>query len=715
MPTDSGTPQANPEPKLPSQVFLERVLPGIRRLLGEKLYYIIGCLVVLYGLLFWLLPPLWNATADFRYELINRIPQANPKHFTVAISELVSDTANVMQKQIRYGLNAIESMDGVDLILIPRKVQDDSRIQSEHFENCKKKAQELLTQCNADMLIYGDRLSASTAQLTLCASTALEVKTGKFTLSSELDLPPMMVSDLNEVLQASIYARLSEFADEDAFVADKLIPVVDKFRQLLESSKFVRVEAAPALHFAYANCLVTIGDQTGNFSPLREGIAAYKSLIDSVGAELPIYLWSDLQQSYGVALLLLGQRETNNSTIDSAIATLRRSLQTYSRDRQPVDWREPYRLGWALQVAGEREIHNDKLFESINVFSGAEQVFGGLGMNDALATIENSKGNALMSICERQVEKEGVLRAIETYKRALTRLRRSEVPLFWAQVRSNLGNGYLRLAERTGDSAHLRTAITCYEDALQEWHRSTVPLKWAMAKCNLGYAYWRLSERKSDSTYLRRAHTYLEESLTEARLERDSSLWAKAEMMLATVTDCFGNYDTTTQYQERAIGIYRAALDVISRQSMSYYWATAKKGLGCALQQQGEHNRDTVLLFESIDAFHEALSEMSLERAPLYWATVQNDLGTSYKSLAWITNRRDYSFESLAACLRAWGVLVAGDNYMSQTACYNIESISDYFNLSLDEAATYFNPEDAKVLAKYREWRSQSNVNCDSV
>ena len=81
-----------------------------------------------------------------------------------------------------------------------------------------------------------------------------------------------------------------------------------------------------------------------------------------------------------------------------------------------------------------------------------------------------------------------LLSAIERYKRLVALMPRERVPLQWAVTQNSLGNALQVLGQRESSTAKLDEAVAAYREALKEWTRNRVPLNWAGTQNNLGGA-----------------------------------------------------------------------------------------------------------------------------------------------------------------------------------------------------------------------------------
>jgi exonuclease VII small subunit len=72
-----------------------------------------------------------------------------------------------------------------------------------------------------------------------------------------------------------------------------------------------------------------------------------------------------------------------------------------------------------------------------------------------------------------------LIEAIDTYRRGLALLARSESPLQWALAHTNLAVALETLGERENGTARIEEAVKFYREALKEYAREREPLDWA--------------------------------------------------------------------------------------------------------------------------------------------------------------------------------------------------------------------------------------------
>ena len=74
------------------------------------------------------------------------------------------------------------------------------------------------------------------------------------------------------------------------------------------------------------------------------------------------------------------------------------------------------------------------------------------------------------------------------FRAALEELTRQRDPLGWAGTEDSLGDALRALGERESGTARLEEAVAAYRAALEERTRERVPLDWAMTEMDLGCA-----------------------------------------------------------------------------------------------------------------------------------------------------------------------------------------------------------------------------------
>ena len=82
------------------------------------------------------------------------------------------------------------------------------------------------------------------------------------------------------------------------------------------------------------------------------------------------------QMNLGIALQILGERESGTARLEGAVSAYRDALQEFTRERVPLDWASiQLNLGNALRALGERESGTARLDEAITAYRDALKEF----------------------------------------------------------------------------------------------------------------------------------------------------------------------------------------------------------------------------------------------------------------------------------------------------------------------------------------------------
>ena len=296
----------------------------------------------------------------------------------------------------------------------------------------------------------------------------------------------------------------------------------------------------------------------------------------------------------GVALSILGERESGTDKLDEAVAAYREALKEYTRARVPLDWAmTQMNLGNAFVRLGERESGTDKLNEAVAAYREALKEYTRARVPLHWAMTQMNLGVALVRLGERESGTDKLDEAVVAYREALKERTRARVPLDWAMTQMNLGNALVRLGERESGTDKLDEAVAAYREALKEYTRARVPLDWAMTQMNLGNALVRLGERESGTDKLDEAVAAYREALKEYTRARVPLDWALTQMNLGTALVSLGERESGTDKLNEAVAAYREALKEYTRARVPLEWALTQMNLGNALVRLGERESGT--------------------------------------------------------------------------------------------------------------------------
>jgi uncharacterized caspase-like protein len=409
--------------------------------------------------------------------------------------------------------------------------------------------------------------------------------------------------------------------------------------------------------------LEVLGDRESGTDRLEEAVAAYRAaLLERTRERVPLD-WAATQNNLGNALQRLGDRESGTARLEEAVAAFRAALLERTRERVPLDWAGTQNnLGNALQRLGDRESGTDRLEEAVAAYRAALLESTRERVPLVWATTQNNLGSALQVLGERESGTARLEEAVIAFRAALLENTRERVPLVWATTQNNLGNALVRLGDRESGTARLEEAVAAYRAVLLESTRERVPLDWAGTQNNLGVALTSLGDRESGTARLEEAVAAFRAALLERTRERVPLVWATTQNNLGYALQRLGDRENGTARLEEAVAAYRAALLEITRERVPRDWATTQNNLGSALQSLGDRESGTARLEEAVIAFRAALLERTRERVPLDWAATQNNLGNALRNLG-ERERNPTRLEEAVAAFRAALLEYTGEHF----------------------------------------------------
>jgi tetratricopeptide (TPR) repeat protein len=104
--------------------------------------------------------------------------------------------------------------------------------------------------------------------------------------------------------------------------------------------------------------------------------------------------WASTQMNLGTALWMLGERESETTRLEEAVAAYRAALEELTRERVPLDWAMTQtNLGTALWRLGERESETTRLEEAVAAYRAA------------LATFIGARADYHVGVCSEKLRK----------------------------------------------------------------------------------------------------------------------------------------------------------------------------------------------------------------------------------------------------------------------------------------------------------------------
>jgi len=417
-----------------------------------------------------------------------------------------------------------------------------------------------------------------------------------------------------------------------------------------------------------ASTLYEQGDEFGDNLALVEAIGIYRDVLDERPRDHVPIGWSMIQNSLGLALKTLGDRETGTERLDEAVNIFQQILQGSTREHRPVLWAgTQVNLGLALAALGERESGTERLEQAVNAYHRALEEYTREHVPHEWATTQNNLGNALAILGERGSGTERLKQAVNAFQAALEEWTRGRVPLDWALTQNNLGNVLIVLSKREEDTERLKEAVGAYRLALEEATRERVPLQWAMTQNSLGNALMALGEGESGTAKLEQAVAAFHATLEEWTRKRVPLQWAGTQYNLGNALRSLGERESSTERLEQAVAAFHAAMEEWTREYVPLDWATVQMNLGNALSILGERDTGIARLEEAVAAYRSALKERPQEHVPLQWAWTQENIGLAYWSIAEKTRDEATLLQGIKA------IRVAIDVYQQDQATFSIE------------------------------------------
>jgi tetratricopeptide (TPR) repeat protein len=307
----------------------------------------------------------------------------------------------------------------------------------------------------------------------------------------------------------------------------------------------------------------------------------------------------------------MGAERGDNPALVQAIVSYRSALPLASRTERPLDWAETQNnLGLALAILGGRESGTAKLEEAVIAYREALKELTRERVPLEWALTQNNLGVALWRIGERESGTAKLEEAVAAFREALKEQTRERVPLDWAMTQNNLGLALLRIGERESGTAKLEEAVAAYREALKEATREGMPFGWARTQNNLGLALQALGWRQSGTAKLEEAVIAYREALKELTRERVPLEWAATQSNLGNALSTLGEYESGTAKLEEAVIAYREALKEQTRERVALEWARSFGNEGIALMLLAEWHGDAAMAETALSQINAASQTM---------------------------------------------------------------------------------------------------------
>jgi tetratricopeptide (TPR) repeat protein len=401
------------------------------------------------------------------------------------------------------------------------------------------KASELLTEVVAEETRSLDRLAVNAAdtyaRLGDIALTRLRYgEAAAYFANAAAVFPPKSAHEDKRIgylarEATALYLQGYEFGDNDA-----LRSAIERRKRLAE---LIPRERAPLQWARTQNslgiALRRLGERESGTARLEEAVVAFREALKEITRERAQLQWAMTQNGLGWALLRLGERESGTAKFEEAVVVFRETLKEQTRERVPLDWAiAKNSLGFALLRLGQRQSGTARLEEAVVVFGEALKEQTRERVPPEWAMTKNNLGVALSDLGRRMSGTGKFDEAVAAYREALKERTRERVPLDWARSQNSLGNALWHLGERVSGTAKLEEAVAAYSEAMKEWTRERVPLDWARSFGNEGVALMLLAERRANATMAETAFSQINTAFETMRDGGDAPSAAYYEQQL---------------------------------------------------------------------------------------------------------------------------------------------------------------------------------------
>jgi tetratricopeptide (TPR) repeat protein len=418
------------------------------------------------------------------------------------------------------------------------------------------------------------------------------------------------------------FQLLGEAPVEESQLANRFAQIAAEHRRLIEDVKNLQVSnpEVPALR-EQASAALEIADH----ATARARLAQARSLVHGKRETLTGVLVG--QQREEAALVF------EQGRVESARLAYKQAAQLFAEAAgllPPGDietrWRYFTEKAHAEKAMGDEFGKNSALVEAIASYRAVLLLVPRSEWPLQWAATQNSLGNALMILGERETGTARLEEAVGAFREALIEWTRVRQPLAWAATQGNLGNALTRLGERESGTARFEEAVAAYREAMRATIRAWAPLNWATTQNNLGTALTKLGERETGTARLEEAVAAYRDALMETTRGRVPLEWARTQNNFGNTLMILGERETGTARLEEAAAAYRDALMEKTRGRVPLEWALTQNNLGNALMILGERETGTARLEEAAAAYRDALMERTRGRVPLDWVQTQSNL-----------------------------------------------------------------------------------------
>jgi tetratricopeptide (TPR) repeat protein len=431
----------------------------------------------------------------------------------------------------------------------------------------------------------------------------------------------------------SLYAQGDEFGDNQA-----ILDAIQAYSSAAPQRERDPLEWAKIQH-KLANALERLGERESETTHLEKAVAAYSEVIEVRNREHDQSGWAAAKNDLAYALLELGERENGSARFEAARDACMDALKVLTQPQDaPLRAAVQNNLGNALFRLGETESTTLQLEGAVQAYTEALKVRTPKDAPFEWAATNSNRALALEALGQRETGTAKLEQAVAAHKEVLTVRTRERLPLEWAKTQDNLGLALESLGERESGTAHLEEAVGAFNAALEVQTRKDMPYVWAETQNSLGFALEALGKRETGTARLEAAVTAITEALTVNTREHSPTDWAMTQDNLGNALVTLGQRETApeagTARLKAAVAAFNEALKEYTPDSSSVDWASTQNDLGNALKALGERETGTADLEAAVAAFSEALKVRTRDQVPLDWAASIGDQGIAQMLLA---------------------------------------------------------------------------------
>ena len=200
-------------------------------------------------------------------------------------------------------------------------------------------------------------------------------------------------------------------------------------------------------------------------------------------------------------------------------------------------------LGMALTILGERESGTDRLEQAVAAYTEALKERTRDRVPFAWATTQQNLGNVFQAFgqhhLDRQLEITWLQKAVTAYRASLEERTQDRLPQEWAMTQQNLANALQNLAFREKSADQYPEIIKIYDALIKVRTREANPMKWALTQCNRGIALARWGAHEAGTSLLQEASAAFNAALEVLSKDSAPLRWAELQSYCANLEVAF--------------------------------------------------------------------------------------------------------------------------------------------------------------------------------